>query len=285
MSDRELTAEESGSPAQPTGADAGRTRRRLQGVAISFSEPERSPERRPQDFSGAILEASLNSLWMAYQPIVSVAQKRVIGHEALLRCRQSGWTSPLKLLDAAEKVGRLRDVGRIARSMSVVPMDKAPRNSLVFVNICAREIVDPQLYESDSPLAQCAPRVVLELTERSVLTCIPDLAERLEALRGLGFRLAVDDLGAGYSSLTSLAVVEPDFVKVDLSLIRGIHESTTKQKIVEATVRLCADLGRNVVAEGVETVEERDQLLELGCDLMQGFLFARPQPPFPAVVW
>ncbi len=281
MSDRELTTGELRSPAQP----AGRVRHRLQGVAITFNEPERSPEPRPQDFSGAILEASLNSLWMAYQPIVSVAQKRVIGHEALLRCRQSGWTSPLKLLDAAEKVGRLRDVGRIARSMSVVPIEKAPRSSLMFVNICAREIVDAELYESDSPLAQCAHRVVLELTERSVLTCIPDLAERLEALRSLGFRLAVDDLGAGYSGLTSLAVVEPDFVKLDLSLIRDIHESTTKQKIVEATARLCADLGRNVVAEGVETIEERDQLLELGCELMQGFLFARPQPAFPAVVW
>ena len=155
----------------------------------------------------------------------------------------------------------------------------------MFVNVCAREIVDPELYEEDSPLARCADRVVLELTEQSVLTCIPDLAERLEALRSLGFRLAVDDLGAAYSGLTSLAIVEPDFVKLDLSLVRGIHESTTKQKIVGATVRLCSELGRNIIAEGVESVEERDVLIDLGCDLMQGFLFARPEPPFPTVSW
>ena len=122
MSDSDLTSGEFPRPRHPVAP----WRRRLPGVAIAFNEAEAEPELSPRDMSGAILEASLNTLWMAYQPIVDIPEQRLLGHEALLRTRQKGWTSPLKLLDAAEKVGRLQEVGRIARSMAVAPMANMP---------------------------------------------------------------------------------------------------------------------------------------------------------------
>jgi EAL domain-containing protein (putative c-di-GMP-specific phosphodiesterase class I) len=99
----------------------------------------------------------------------------------------------------------------------------------------------------------------------------------------MGFRLAIDDLGAGYSGLSSLAEVEPEVVKLDMTLVRGIEAEPTKRKVVHAVCALGRDLGIKVIAEGVETSAERDALLELGCDLLQGFFFARPGEPFPSI--
>lgn len=91
--------------------------------------------------------------------------------------------------------------------------------------------------------------------------------------------------GAGYAGLTSFTLLEPEFVKLDMSLVRDVHSSPTKQKkIIRSVVRLCKDLGKQIIAEGVESLAERDQLIERGCDLLQGYLFARPGRPFPGVV-
>jgi EAL domain-containing protein (putative c-di-GMP-specific phosphodiesterase class I) len=121
-----------------------------------------------------------------------------------------------------------------------------------------------------------AKRAILEITERASLDGVRDLRERASALRALGFRLAVDDLGAGYAGLNSLAKLQPDVVKIDMALIRQIDESKAKQRIVGSMARLCEEMQVMMVAEGVETAEERDTLLGLGCPIQQGFLFARP---------
>ncbi len=108
---------------------------------------------------------------------------------------------------------------------------------------------------------------------------------RVAELRDSGFRIAVDDLGAGYADLNSFAVLEPEFVKLDMSLIRNLDTSTIKQKLVKSMASLCGEMRLYVVAEGVETLEERDAAVEFGCDLRQGYLFARPGPPFPEAKW
>jgi EAL domain-containing protein (putative c-di-GMP-specific phosphodiesterase class I) len=92
-------------------------------------------------------------------------------------------------------------------------------------------------------------------------------------------------MGAGYAGLTSFALLEPEVVKLDMSLVRDVHQSPTKQKVIRSMTSLCKELGMLVVAEGVETPAERDMLIELDCDLLQGFLFARPGRPFPEVQW
>ena len=117
----------------------------------------------------------------------------------------------------------------------------------------------------ESPLSKIASRVVLEITERCSLDGVAGLAAKLAAMRGLGFRLAVDDLGAGYAGLSSFATLEPEFVKLDMSLIRGVDASPKKRSVVSAMIRLCTqELGMQVISEGIETSAERDALAAEG---------------------
>jgi len=126
-----------------------------------------------------------------------------------------------------------------------------------------------------------ASRTVLEITERASLEGVKDLRSRIADLKRMGFRIAIDDLGAGYAGLTSMANVDPEVVKLDMSLVRGVDQSTTKRKLIQSLAAASRDLGMLVICEGVETVDERDTLVGLGCDLFQGFLFARPERGFP----
>ena len=105
----------------------------------------------------------------------------------------------------------------------------------------------------------------------------------MSRLRALGYTLAIDDLGAGYAGLTSLTKLEPEVVKLDMSLVRGVDQSMRKQHLVASMARVCLDLGMLVVTEGVETVAERDTLTRLGCDVLQGYLFGRPERSFASV--
>ena len=118
---------------------------------------------------------------------------------------------------------------------------------------------------------------MLEITERSPLEGVPDMRSRVARLRALGFRLAVDDLGSGYAGLTSFATLAPDFVKIDRGLVDGIDQEAIKRKLVGSIVSVSRDMGIAVVAEGVETPAERQVAAELGCELMQGFLFRKPE--------
>ena len=117
---------------------------------------------------------------------------------------------------------------------------------------------------------------MLELTERSSFEHVPNLRARVSLLRRLGYRLAVDDLGAGYAGLTSFAALNPHVVKLDMSLVRGSDSEPVKQRVIASMTSLCKEFGIMVVAEGIETIGERDTVVALGCDLIQGFLLGRP---------
>ena len=102
------------------------------------------------------------------------------------------------------------------------------------------------------------------------------MRSRIRALKDMGFRIAIDDLGAGYAGLTSFAVLEPHVVKLDMSLVRGVDREPLKRRLIGSMTRVCKESGILVVAEGVETTAEHDAVVELGCDLVQGFLIGRP---------
>jgi len=233
---------------------------------------------------GVVLDSALASLWMAYQPIATTSGA-LFGYEALLRSEHPAMAYPGAILDAAEQLGRVYDVGREVRRKASEPMDRAAPPALLFVNLHAVELEDDDLVSPAAPLSAIASRVVLEITERASLEFIEDVPSRVARLREHGFRIAIDDLGAGYSGLTSFTRLSPEFVKLDMSLVRGIHESSVKQKLVKSMAALCKDMGITVVAEGIEVVEERDAIVDLGCDLLQGYLFAKPGRPFPEVCW
>jgi EAL domain-containing protein (putative c-di-GMP-specific phosphodiesterase class I) len=220
---------------------------------------------------------------MAYQPIVRAATGSLFGYEALLRSDDPALPDPGAFLDAAERLGRVYDVGRAVRRKASHSMSRVPFPALLFVNLHAIELNDETLTCPSAPLTAIASRVVLEITERASLESIDDVPSRVARLRELGFRIAIDDLGAGYSGLTSVARLEPEFVKLDMSLVRDVHKSPVKRKLVRSMTTLFKDMGITVVAEGIEVVEERDTLVELGCDLLQGSLVARPARAFPEV--
>jgi EAL domain-containing protein (putative c-di-GMP-specific phosphodiesterase class I) len=242
---------------------------------------------RPEAVDRAGLEVTLgralDSLWMAYQPIVDARNRGLFGFEALLRSTEPALPNPGAVLEAAERLGRMSDVGRAVRTKVVEPFPAAPQNALFFVNLHTRDLADPTILDHAAPLTRVAHRVVLEITERASLDRVKDLRARIASLRELGFRIAVDDLGAGYAGLTSFALLEPEIVKLDMTLVRDVHQSATKRKLIRSMAELCRDMGMLVVGEGVETVEERDTLVELGCDLLQGYFFAKPGKPFPEV--
>jgi EAL domain-containing protein (putative c-di-GMP-specific phosphodiesterase class I)/ActR/RegA family two-component response regulator len=227
---------------------------------------------------------ALANLWIAYQPIVSWRSKRVHGYEALVRSAEPTLPSPRDLFDAAERLGQLHLLGRAIRQHVAVDAERAPSDCRLFVNVHAADLDDPDLYSSSAPLSDVARRVVLEITERYPLEAIDGLHARVASLRALGFQIAVDDLGAGYAGLSCFTLLGPDVVKLDMSLIRAIQTSKRKRSIVKSMIDLASgELGMLVVCEGVETVEERDTLAQLGADLFQGYLVARPERQFVAI--
>jgi EAL domain-containing protein (putative c-di-GMP-specific phosphodiesterase class I) len=229
--------------------------------------------------------AALDALWVAYQPIVSVSDRSVFGYEALMRSAHGALPGPQHLLEAAERLHALDTLGRLIRERAVEPFAAAPASTLLFINLHPKDLMDPELADPGSPLAAIADRVVLEVTERSSLGGLDDVQARVAELRKLGFRIAIDDLGAGYAGLTSFALLEPEIVKIDMTLTRGIDKSAVKQKLVSSLTGLCREMNMTIVTEGVETAAERDTLVGLGCDLLQGYLFAKPGRPFPSVSW
>jgi EAL domain-containing protein (putative c-di-GMP-specific phosphodiesterase class I) len=223
---------------------------------------------------------ALSTLWVAYQPIVAWSTQTVFAYEALVRNEEVTLRSPPDLFAAAERLGRTQELGRTIRDRVASTVDERPMEGLLFVNVHAMELDDDTLFSPDAPLSRHAARVVLEITERAPIERIRDVGGRVAQLRALGYRIAVDDLGAGYAGLASFAHLEPEVVKVDMSLIRGVDRSPMKQKLVGSIVTLCRDLNIQMIAEGIETEEERDMLVSLGGDLCQGYLFARPNVPW-----
>jgi EAL domain-containing protein (putative c-di-GMP-specific phosphodiesterase class I) len=230
-------------------------------------------------------ERAIETLWMAYQPIIRASNRTLFGYEALLRSAEPTLPRPGAILDAAERLERLALLGQAIRSSAAHPVAARTDTGHLFVNLHTRDLLDPTLTSPDSPLSKIAGRVVLEITERASLEEIKDIPSRVARLREMGFQIAIDDLGAGYAGLTSFALLEPEIVKLDMTLVRNVHKQSTKQKLIRSMTALCKDMGMMVVGEGVENIEERDALIELGCDLLQGYLFAKPAAPFPTFAW
>ncbi|TLM80185.1 MAG: EAL domain-containing protein, partial [Actinobacteria bacterium] len=124
-------------------------------------------------------------------------------------------------------------------------------------------------------------RVVLEITERAAVTDFATFRATLEYLRALGFTVAVDDAGAGYGSLQSLAEVRPEWLKIDMSLVRGVHEDEVRARLIESLVLFSDKVGSKLIAEGIETKGELEKLIEIGVRYGQGYLLGRPAEPFP----
>lgn len=251
---------------------------------VSRMRRTRSREAAQQTRDVAELEEDLaraqEQLWLAVQPVVSAKTALVHGYEALLRSDASGMENPVTLFEVAGRLGRKIDLSRRVRALAARLCPRLPGECILLVNLNPEDLEDSELLQGLEPLAEHAARVVLEVTERDGLEDEDRLHDRIRTLRELGYRVALDDLGAGYASLNSLAMLTPDFVKFDMSLIREIDRSKTKRRVVEHMLDLCNDLGIRTIAEGIETEEEYDVVRDIGCDYLQGYLFGRPLRAF-----
>jgi EAL domain-containing protein (putative c-di-GMP-specific phosphodiesterase class I) len=234
-------------------------------------EAEATLERLEARFSRA-----LATIRPAFQPIVAWQSRTVYAYEALLRCSEPTLPGPHEVIAAAERLGRIRELGRVMRHRTAAAAHALPSSALLFVNLHPLDLLDDELYRPDTALAALAPRVVFEIAERASLDGVPDVPGRAARLRSLGYRVAVDDLGIGYAGLSSLILLEPQIVKVDMSLVRGVDVDPVRQQVIRSITHLCSEMGMAVVCEGVQAPAERDTLRACGCDLLQGYLFGRP---------
>jgi EAL domain-containing protein (putative c-di-GMP-specific phosphodiesterase class I) len=231
-----------------------------------------------------VFERAFTGLSIAFQPVISWAARRVIGHEALLRSSDPRLPNPASVLTVAERLGRIEQIGRLVRERVARSMTRAPAE-FVFVNIHPHELLDSDLYLATAPLSQFSKRVVLEISEHALLDDIEHLETRAQSLRKLGFRLALDNLGPGYPGLSSFARLRPEFVKYDQSLIRGVDAEPAKAALVAKMTSLLSGMGVRVIAAGIESITERDTVIAAGVDLLQGFAFSRPDTAYRQPEW
>jgi EAL domain-containing protein (putative c-di-GMP-specific phosphodiesterase class I) len=228
----------------------------------------------------SITEASRDDmLGMALQPIVKVDGSTATTryYEALLRPRHPTLSSPLALLAAAERHRQIDHVASCVLKAALTSLERVPVGHGLFVNLHPEQLGNPAALLRDlQPFTQHASRITLEITERSRLQDIDHWDESVRLLGSLGFAIAVDDLGAGYSSLSILADLQPQFIKLDMSLVRGIHLEPRKQRLVQLMATFGGATDAQVIAEGVEEADEASALRDCGIELMQGYYFGRP---------
>lgn len=221
-------------------------------------------------------------------PIMRLVDLTVIGYEALSRGPEaSEFERPDKLFKVPYDADLVLKLERLCRQRALETARDLPAGRLLFINIEPEAVADPELRDvvfssllADSELSPSS--IVLEITEHTAISDFASFRSTLEYLRTLGFAVAVDDAGAGYGSLQCLAEVRPEWLKIDMSLVRGVDADEVRSQLIGGIVAFATRIGVQLIAEGIETREELQKLRELGVEFGQGFLFTVPVLPFPA---
>ena len=216
-------------------------------------------------------------LRLALQPIVAAADGQIVAYECLMRSSLAALPHPGAVLAAAEQHDMLAEVSEVVVQRAADWLAVLPPGVQLFINLHPDELSDADSIATRlSRLQPWADRVVLEITERSRLQSISRWEDAVKRITDAGFSIAVDDLGAGYSSLSVLAELQPSFVKVDMSIVRNVNLDPRKRRLVDLLCRFADATGARLVAEGVETAAEAEALRQCGAHLLQGYYFGRP---------
>jgi diguanylate cyclase (GGDEF)-like protein len=228
----------------------------------------------------------MGQLLLAYQPVVDLGTARVNGVEALVRWAhpERGLIPPQRFITLAEETGLIVAVGSWAIEAAFAQQASWSDTGLSSsVNVSVRQLSRPELVGTVANALETSgvdpARISLEITENAVIEDPAATLSALRALKSLGVQLLLDDFGTGYASLSALRRFPVDGIKIDQSFVKGVARHSQDRAIVAAVVRLANDLGLTVVAEGVETSEQRNVLLELGCRWGQGYLFSAALGP------
>lgn len=230
---------------------------------------------------------SHGGLHSLFQPIVSLSQQRIVGYEALSRGpSNSPLHSPLNLFAVARQAGRLSDLEIACRESACRRFSEQQLPGKLLLNVSPESLLEPshppgRTLELLQSFGIAPSRVVIELTEQTPTDDFQLLFNALHHYRAMGFSIALDDLGAGYSSLRLWSELRPDYVKIDRHFIDGIHLDPLKREFVGSILQIARTARAQVIAEGIELQEELLTLRDMGVDLLQGYLLGRPQehPP------
>jgi EAL domain-containing protein (putative c-di-GMP-specific phosphodiesterase class I) len=253
----------------------------------AFADSLRERTREQRRVALALKEVlKTGAVRSVYQPVIDLVERRSIGYEALTRLTTESFRGPEELFRAAYENDAIWRLERLCRERAIRGVRGIEPGQLLFLNMEPDSIYDPTL-RSEKVLellreASLKPtQVVLEITEHSAVHDHDAFRQMLNYFQFHGFRMAVDDVGSGYSGLKSIAELRPDYIKIDMALIRDIHLHPIKQDLTATIARFSLNSGTTLIAEGVETIEELRCLQRIGVRYAQGYLFARPGEPFP----
>lgn len=243
-------------------------------MAAFMSETESSLSR--------VLEQKL--LYTAFQPIVSLQERRIYAWEALSRCPEGSYwhNRTAEMFSDARKQGCLVELENLSRERAIEGFSAQRLPGYLFLNISPELLVQPG-HTPGKTLALLnryglsADRVVIELTEQQPVHDFELMRKAISHYRAMGFRIALDDLGSGYSGLRLWSELRPDVVKIDRHFVHQVHADPVNQEFVRFMFNVANKLGTQVIAEGVETRSELEMLQKLGATHLQGYYFARPQ--------
>jgi len=224
------------------------------------------------------------SIRTLFQPIVRLPWRKILGFEALSRGPEGSYLETAdNLFGFTERAGMLGEVEMLCVDRALANAKKLPEGAILFLNL---SMLGLEYIESEGPgltgrfkeAGRSPTECVLEITERTYAESADRLRERVAELRKNGFRIAIDDMGTGYSALHVLAELQPEFIKLDKMLVRDLPDEPIKRNLVSAITTFAKDSQSVVIAEGVETEDEVEVLTELGVELLQGYFFGLPEP-------
>jgi EAL domain-containing protein (putative c-di-GMP-specific phosphodiesterase class I) len=236
---------------------------------------------KDQEDTNQRFSLALRGLWIAFQPVVSWSRKNIVGYQAIMQSTEASLSTPADLVKAARELSQIGVLGQCVRARVAALMSSDYVPETMFVGLQPEELFDEELYDPSAPLAAFAEQICFEINQTPTQAQVPEFRAHMERLRALGYRIAIGDIGAGDSGLASLAMVEPDVVKLDMSVFRNSENLRVKRTLIRALVRLCEDLESSLIATGVDSEDERAIFTGFGGDLMQGLRFAEPAFPCP----
>ena len=274
-----------------SGSSIARFERRLahaigEARAMIFRATDRQQQERVAELRSILRGGTLTT---HYQPIVDMEIGAIMGYEALTRGpANTRLEVPEALFSCSDSAQLSEELDGLCRTQAVRNARGVGSSVKLFVNALPEALRSPGFTRDrlEVLLAEIdlEPRnLVLEITERCAIDDLEAFCVELSAIRRQGFLVAIDDVGTGYSSLHSITEIQPEFLKIDISLIKNVHQSLIKQHLVQSLLQVGARIGAQVIAEGIESEEECRTLRALGVRYGQGYYFARPAPPFPAL--
>jgi len=220
--------------------------------------------------------AHKSALTMVFQPIVDLTDSSIVGVEALSRFAGKPLRSPDLWFEEAASVGLGPTLEMKAIAAALAQAARLPEEAFLAVNVSPELLLSGKLdYLVDDPIC---PRLVFELTEHVVVDDYGPIRSRIARFRNQGARIAIDDTGAGFSSMRHILLLQPEIIKLDQSLTHGVDHDPARRALASSLVSFAKDIGSDLIAEGVETADELQTLERLGAQWVQGFHIARPQP-------